>query len=290
MKRIKSFMTALAIVLSIFVVNVPKVEAAGISASQRNLYQKVFDYSFYSQAYPDVVASVGNNSQALLDHYINCGAREGRSASEFFNLLAYANRYPDLVAAFGGNFDAYVQYYVTTGAQSAQNASANDAYLTPERAANIITRMNTLIGTCTTVYNPDIPRANNVQLAADHINGTVLQPGQSFSYNKVVGPRTRANGFVDAPIYIAGKHGIGIGGGICQVSSTLYTAMCNGQINATERHEHSLPVSYLPAGYDATISGDYYDLKFTNTFSQPILISSVAKDGYLTITLIALSN
>ena len=80
--------------------------------------------------------------------------------------------------------------------------------------------------------------------------------------------------------------GTGTGGGVCQVSSTLYAAMVYAGLPATERHAHSLPVDYLPAGLDATIAGSYLDLKFTNTFSQPLLIQASANGGTLTVTLV----
>ena len=284
--KVKSLVTVVALVVAFMVTSMPQVEAA--NNNQRNLYQKVFDYNYYATAYPDVVAAVGNNSQSLLDHYINTGAKEGRSASEFFNLLAYAKRYPDLLAAFGTDLDKYVYHYVTVGAAQGLNASASEAGPTPQMQENIIRRIGSLAGTCTTVYDWTIARAKNVELATSKINGVTLQPGQTFSYNKTVGPRTKSAGFVDAPIFISGQHGVGIGGGICQVSSTLYTAMNNAQIPATERHAHSLPVSYLPAGYDATISGDYFDLKFKNTYDRPLYISATASGGYLTISLILL--
>ena len=143
-----------------------------------------------------------------------------------------------------------------------------------------------MIGTCTTSYVDNIPRATNVALAAQRINGTVVQPGGSFSFSNTILPRTSANGYVTAPIYVSGKKGTGAGGGVCQVSSTLYAAMVYAGLPATERHAHSLPVDYLPAGLDATIAGSYLDLKFTNTFSQPLLIQASANGGTLTVTLV----
>ena len=93
---------------------------------------------------------------------------------------------------------------------------------------------------------------------------------------------------MEAPIYVSGKHGTGIGGGICQVSSTLYSAMIDAGIPATERHTHSLPVYYVSEGRDATIAGNYYDLKFTNIFDYPILIQAVTDgtNGSVTISIV----
>ena len=124
-----------------------------------------------------------------------------------------------------------------------------------------------------------------ITLAAARINGVVVQPGKSFSFSSTILPRTSANGYVVAPIYISGTVGTGTGGGVCQVSSTLYAAMLHAGLPATERYPHSLPVIYLPAGYDAAIAGTSKDLKFTNTFSQPLLIQASASGGVLTVTL-----
>ena len=142
-----------------------------------------------------------------------------------------------------------------------------------------------MIGTCTTEYDATVPRAVNVELAAARINGVVVQPGKSFSFSSTILPRTSANGYVVAPIYISGTVGTGTGGGVCQVSSTLYAAMLHAGLPATERYPHSLPVIYLPDGYDAAIAGTSKDLKFTNTFSQPLLIQASASGGTLTVTL-----
>ncbi len=287
MKKFKSLILIAAMIIGIFSLDVTNVKAATkVTTSDRmTMYAKVFDYVYYVNTYPDVVAAVGNNSQSLLLHYMSCGIKEGRSASVYFNQQSYAARYPDLAAAYGNNYDAYVKHYITSGVYEGRNASALDEYLTPENQAAVLSRLTSMVGSCTTVYNASVPRATNVELAASKINGTVVQPGKTFSYDKTVGPRTTANGFVEAPIYISGQHGVGIGGGICQVSSTLYTALITAGIPATERHEHSLPVAYLPEGYDATISSGAYDLKFKNTYDKPLHIYCSAKNGYLVIQL-----
>ena len=143
-------------------------------------------------------------------------------------------------------------------------------------------------GSCTTKFDPRASRATNIAVAASRINGVVIQPGEEFSFNRTILPRTAANGYVEAPIYVSGKHSTGTGGGICQVSSTMYSAMLNGGIPATERHPHSLPVPYLPEGRDATIAGNYYDLRFVNIYNTPLQISAVAdlRTGTVSVTLI----
>lgn len=271
-------------------------------------YRAVFDAQYYHDAYPDVAAAFGNDSAALFNHFVTYGVNEGRSASAEFNPQAYRARYADLQQAFGNDMAAYCRHYVNYGRAEGRCATADgSAYSaplqpaeqpaapsgaeqaqavpdTPQNAAAPDAPGN-VIGSCTTAYETGIPRAKNVELAASRINGRVLQPGESFSFSAAILPRTAANGYVVAPIYINGKVGSGIGGGICQVSSTLYASMIYAGLPATERHAHSLPVPYLPAGYDATIAGTSKDLKFTNIYSQPLVIYASAGGGALTVTL-----
>lgn len=284
-----------------------KAEAAG--RSDREAYEAVFDASFYYNAYPDVAAACGTDANALLNHYISFGVYEGRNASAEFNAQAYRQRYQDLEEAFGDDMAAYCRHYVTFGAAEGRNAAADGEIVlatnvtigkgtaktaetaskgtaAPAQQEAQTASANTVIGTCTTSYQDNIPRAVNVELAAQRVNGTVVQPGGSFSFSNTILARTSANGYVEAPIFISGKKGTGIGGGVCQVSSTLYAAMVYAGLPATERHAHSLPVDYLPEGLDATIAGNYMDLRFTNTFSQPLLIQASAEGGTLTVTLV----
>ena len=108
-------------------------------------------------------------------------------------------------------------------------------------------------------------------------------PGEEFSYYKKVAPIDSAHGYVNATVFLNGKPIPGIGGGICQVSSTLYNAQLKAGIIATERLNHSLPVRYVPLGQDATIADNAIDLKFVNTYEYPILIFTYAKYGSLTV-------
>lgn len=272
----------------VFFVNPSQTQAAG--KADVSAYRAVFDATYYYNANPDVAAAMGNNSNALLSHYINFGINEGRSASAEFNAQAYKDRYPDLQAAFGNDMAAYCRHYVACGKSEGRNASADGQVASVSRnetsTSQAASTSGNVIGSCTTNYQTNIPRENNVVLAAQRINGVVVQPGQSFSFSQTILPRTSANGYVEAPIFVSGNIGRGIGGGVCQVSSTLYAAMIHAGLPATERHPHSRPVDYLPQGFDATIAGNTLDLKFTNTFSQPLQIQASANGGSLTVNLV----
>lgn len=115
-------------------------------------------------------------------------------------------------------------------------------------------------------------RARNVELAASHINGLVLRPMQSLSFNDRVGPRTREAGFLEAPEIIGDELSVGIGGGTCQVSSTLHGAALHGGIAVVHRQSHSRISSYIPLGLDATVAYPEVDLKLQNPFSFTIVI------------------
>ncbi len=126
-------------------------------------------------------------------------------------------------------------------------------------------------------------RAYNIKLACEKINGYVLAPGEEFSYNEVVGPRTAERGFRIANVYVGNTVQPGIGGGICQVSSTLFNAVVFADLEITERKNHSLPVSYVPMGRDATVSYGAIDFKFKNNTKMPIEIKAIAEGRTNTI-------
>lgn len=130
-----------------------------------------------------------------------------------------------------------------------------------------------LIGSFETVIlDKSKSRVNNIKVASEIINGYVLQPGKVFSFNKVIGKRNAAKGFKKAIIILKGKRAYGRGGGICQVSTTLYNAVEKAGLEILERHSHSKDVNYVPKGKDATVVYKYKDFKFKNTKEYAIKI------------------
>lgn len=122
-------------------------------------------------------------------------------------------------------------------------------------------------------------RGINIGLAAESIDGTLLLPGEEFSFNKVVGPRTAQKGYKTAHIYVAGQIQDGTGGGVCQVSTTLYNAVLRANLEVLERHNHMFTVGYVPLGHDAAVSYGYADLVFTNTTTYPLRITAEVSSG-----------
>ena len=143
-----------------------------------------------------------------------------------------------------------------------------------------------VLGTYTTSYAGSASgRCANVENGASLINGTVLYPGESFSVYSKVAPFTAANGYHLAGSYSNGQTVQTYGGGICQVSTTLYNAVLRAELNVTERLNHSMTVHYVPLSADAAISGTDKDLKFTNNLDHPIYIQGTAGGSSITFTI-----
>ena len=148
----------------------------------------------------------------------------------------------------------------------------------PEGSAEELANIKDLLGSFTTSFSTSgSNRCKNVSSGASHINGTVLYPGEEFSAYETVSPFTEANGYAMAGSYLNGEVVDSMGGGICQVSTTLYNAVLRAELNVTERSPHSMTVHYVDLSEDAAIAGTYKDFKFVNSTEYPIYI-----EGYTT--------
>ena len=136
-----------------------------------------------------------------------------------------------------------------------------------------------LLSDYSTRYTGSANRTTNLILAANKINGTVLMPGETFSYNKIVGARTIAAGYREAPIYVSGKVVDGVGGGICQIATTLYNAAVYANLEITQRTNHQFVPSYAPASRDATVVYGAIDFQFKNNRNYPIKIQCSVSGG-----------
>lgn len=144
----------------------------------------------------------------------------------------------------------------------------------PDRLSNFTTR-----------YDASLKdRTTNLIIACQKINGKVIMPGETFSYNKALGKRTAAAGYKNAAVYENGQVVDGLGGGICQISSTLYNAVLMANLEIVERRNHQFVTSYLPAGRDATVVYGAIDFKFKNTRKYPVRISASARNGIATVS------
>lgn len=143
------------------------------------------------------------------------------------------------------------------------------------------------LSTISSSFNPGLKgRTTNVKLACDFCNNVILNPGDEFSYNKSVGPRTYERGFKDATVYVAGTTEEGVGGGICQVSSTIYSAALHADLKITERYNHSYMITYVPLGEDATVVYGSKDFRFVNNTDYPIKLRVTYGKSTMTVSII----
>ncbi|MBR0576162.1 VanW family protein [Proteiniclasticum sp. BAD-10] len=156
----------------------------------------------------------------------------------------------------------------------------------PRVTSEDLKEINGQLASYTTYYGSSIEnRKYNVAFAASKINGTVLLPGETFSYNKEVGAVTLAAGFKNAGVFVGNKVEDGVGGGLCQVSSTLYQAVLHSNLNVVQRRNHSMAVAYLNPGMDAVVYSPSLDLKFTNNYDSPVYVYAYGANGKLTVAI-----
>ncbi len=139
----------------------------------------------------------------------------------------------------------------------------------------------TLIAEHSTAFQDGNDRAHNIRLAAAAVSNIALFPGQVFSFNLATGPRSKENGYRKAPVIVGEDFVDDYGGGVCQVSTTLYVAMLKADLSIWERHCHGIPVSYVPMGMDATVAYDLLDLKMVNESQSLYLTFVTAQEGRL---------
>ena len=156
----------------------------------------------------------------------------------------------------------------------------------PRGSEEELSKVQDMLGTYTTSYSTSgSNRSANIARGAELINGTVLYPGDTFSAYEAVSPFTTANGYYMAGSYLNGETVDSMGGGICQVSTTLYNAVIRAELEIVERSGHSMPVSYVDPAADAAIAGTYKDLKFTNDTDSPIYIEAYTSNKKITFTI-----
>ena len=148
-----------------------------------------------------------------------------------------------------------------------------------------------LLGTYSTKYDGgNTDRTTNLRIACRKINDKVVLPGETFSYNKTLGERTPAAGYKNAKVYENGEVVDGIGGGICQISSTLYNSVLKANMDIVERRNHQFVTSYTPAGRDATVVYGLTDFKFKNTRKTAVRIKASCSNGIATVSIYGIKD
>ncbi len=162
--------------------------------------------------------------------------------------------------------------------------------LKPENSLSKVYSQTKLRATFSTYYGASSEgRKHNVELCAKSINGSMILPKQTFSFNGQTGERTQENGYQNAKVILDGEFTDGIGGGVCQVSTTLYNTALKAGLEVSEWHRHSLPVGYVQPSFDAMVSGQS-DLKIKNNTESAVYISAFANGETLTVKIYGLKN
>ena len=247
----------------------------------------------YDLAYNGLFESLAEGSPVRIDYSLpESGADTAELLEIRQNLLVYplsAEYDPETKtiseSVVGIDIDLGAAIALIAGAESGMTISIDVEYTEPEVTQEYLENLlfRDLIGECVTQIAGTENRLNNIMLAVASVNGLILEPGEEFSFNRVVGQRTTARGYKLAPAFSNGTTVQAIGGGICQVSSTLYSSIKDTDIRVTERHPHGLPVAYIPRGRDATVSWGSLDFRFVNNTEYPLRIDADVDGRTLTV-------
>ena len=190
-------------------------------------------------------------------------------------------------AVNGVSFDEAAAKQALSAAKEGEDATVPLTYKAPEittkRMKNKLFKHS--LGSYSTWVSGTSDRISNVRLAAEKCDGIILNPGDEFSYNQTLGQRTAANGFKEAGAYLNGTTVQEVGGGICQISSTMYAAALKANLEIVERHNHTFASSYIGLGMDATVSWGGPDFRFKNNKDYPIKIVASYWEGQASVTI-----
>lgn len=211
--------------------------------------------------------------------------------------LAYFANKKDKLSSSINNTNYEIEKSATQINNIAQNKTSN---ITPNTTSNTNNSAETKtvvpiekeISTFTTkIYSKDPERQNNITITCNTLNDTEVKNGETFSFTNTVGKATSSKGYQKADIFVDGEKKQGIGGGNCQVSSTLYNAVIAiPELQVTERHEHSNYVPYVPKGKDAAVAYGSYDFKFINNTGKTIKIKASSNENEVTIKILKLEQ
>ena len=248
----------------------------GIGVDMEDLYNDILDaYSFHEF----LVVGQGSGSedlpadldlQAIYDEFYIAPVDTTVDSSTF----------ETIPGSYGYGFDMNTALALLRGAQYGDVVEIPMIYIDPAvTEENILFR--DVLGECQTPHSYNPNRTNNLKLACAALNGLVLNPGETLSYNNTVGQRTKEKGYLPAPAYSGHDLVDSVGGGVCQVSSTLYYCSLLSDLEIVSRVNHGYSVNYIPLGMDATVNWGDPDFKFRNNTNYPIKIEAEVSDGYV---------
>lgn len=152
----------------------------------------------------------------------------------------------------------------------------------PQITSQDVKSINTVLGQYSTSFSDSSARGNNIYVAGKSSSEIILMPGEVYSFNKLTGARTWSKGYKTAKVIVGGKFVDGEGGGVCQVSTTIFNAALLSGMEIQEVHNHTFPSKYASRGRDAAVSYGYSDLKFKNPYSHPVYIKNIVNNGAIT--------
>lgn len=246
------------------------------------LTDKIVD-AFQTKNYKDVIdCPLKEDKIATLDQIYQAVHKEPQNAT-----LDPENNYAVVDEAAGVSFDMESAELALNDAIEGKDASIALIYTAPEVTAQDLRNRLFVdnLSTYMTKVSGSSNRLTNVKLAAEKCNGIILPSGYEFSFNKAVGEQTAARGFKPAGATLNGKPVQAYGGGICQVTSTIFAAALFADLDITERWCHDYVTSYISAGLDAAVAWNELDFRIVNNFSYPVMIDTIYKNGYLTVTI-----
>ena len=226
------------------------------------------------------------NEQAVKNYVEKLAEEYNRDAEE--GDITFANGYPEVTGGETGiavNVDQSVSSIMKALEGDGTELTVVAEVQKPSVTKEELSQVKDVLGTATTYYGSSYERNTNVEVGASKINGTLIMPGETFSVTAAVTPFNADNGYYPAPSYESGQVVDTYGGGICQVSTTLYNAVLKAELQVDERHNHTMLVSYVDPSKDAAIAEGLMDFIFTNNTDAPIYIYGVGYQGTLNFTI-----
>lgn len=257
------------------------VSAAPLTVTEQEVIIELVDRDYYALPHLDQLFIDKKKLNALLKKLNSAVAKEpinamindqGKLIEEVSGVKLDEEKFTQL----------FLSYFYGEGRTTIEVPKLN---VYPRVSSELLSEINEKkIGHYVTHYNIDNEeRSHNIYLSTLAIHNKVIFPEETFSFNQIVGERTADKGYKKAPVIVKGELAEDIGGGICQVSSTLFNAVNLRGIQMVERYSHSRSVPYVPPGKDATVSWWGPDFVFKNKYSHPILIQATAEDGIMEI-------
>ena len=226
------------------------------------------------------------NEQAVKTYVEKLAEEYNRDAEE--GDITFANGYPEVTGGETGiavNVDQSVSSIMKALEGDGTELTVVAEVQKPSVTKEELSQVKDVLGTATTYYGSSYERNTNVEVGASKINGTLIMPGETFSVTAAVTPFNADNGYYPAPSYESGQVVDTYGGGICQVSTTLYNAVLKAELQVDECHNHTMLVSYVDPSKDAAIAEGLMDFVFTNNTDAPIYIYGVGYQGTLNFTI-----